>query len=526
MTLEEMARLLNISQPSGLPALPVEGLAYHSRAVRPGDVFVCIPGKQVDGARFAGEAIARGAAALVVEPGALVPAEVPTLRVPDARKALACLSAEMKGRPADHMMVMGVTGTTGKTTTTHFCEAVLKAKGLNPGLVGSIHAKVGDTTRLLANTTPESLELHGLLADMRSAGQDSVVMEVTSHALALERVHGIHFDLAVFTNLSRHHLDFHGNLESYFRSKLRLFQNLGTRERRLCPPFAVLNLDDPYTSRIVPALRVPHVTYGLHLEAHVRAEEIVAHPGGVNFRVITPLGQKRVHLKLSGLFNVPNALAAIATGLAQRVELEDVLLAVESVTGVRGRFELVREGQDFTTVVDYASTPDGLRSVLESARPITPGRVILVFGCPGERDRGQRPLMGEIAGQNADVVVLTSDNPRSESPASILADIRRGGVGTPATWEVELDRGLAISRAVAMAQPGDTLLITGRGHETHQILRDGAVPFDDLEVARQAVRLRLNRSGKRERRNASPTIWTEHRRPTSGEMPALLRDPR
>lgn len=524
MTLAEMARLLNISQPSG-PSVPVQGLAYDSRAVRPGDVFVCIRGLRENGSDYAREALARGAVAFIVDAEAELP-EAPVLHVPDCRRALARLAAELCGRPADNMLLVGVTGTTGKTTTTHFCEAVLKAKGLRPGLVGSIHARVGDTTRTLANTTPESLDLHHLLADMRDAGHDSVVMEVTSHALALDRVHGMHFDVGVFTNLSRNHLDFHGNLDSYFGSKMRLFHSLGTRERRLCPPFAVLNLDDAYTKRIVPALRVPYITYGLHPDAHVRAEDIQAGPLGVSFRAITPLGQKRVHLQLSGLFNVPNALAAIATGLAQRIELEDTLRAVESVSGLRGRFELVREGQDFTCVVDYASTPDSLRHALESARPITEGRVILVFGCPGERERGRRALMGELAGQLADVVVLTSDNPRSESPASIMADIRKGGVGTPASWEAELDRGLAISRAVAMATPGDTIIIAGKGHETQQILRDGPVPFDDGEVARQAVRLRLNRPGRRDRRNASPALWTEHRRTVSGEMPAVQRDPR
>ncbi len=523
MTLAEMARLLNLNQPSG-DDVPVSGLAYNSRAVRPGDVFVCIRGLKEDGADYAQEALRNGAVGLIIDREVPLP-EAPTLRVPNARQALAHLSAELCGRPADQMLVLGVTGTTGKTTTTHFCEAVLKAKGLNPGLVGSIHAKVGDTTRLLANPTPESLELHHLLADMRGVGHDSVVMEVTSHALALDRVHGMHFDMAIFTNLSRNHLDFHGDLESYFNSKMRLFLNLGTRERRLCPPFAVLNLDNAYTRRIVPRLRVPHITYGLHPDAMVRAEDIQASPHGVSFRAVTPVGQKRIHLKLSGLFNVPNALAAIATGLAQRIELEDTLKAVESVTGVRGRFELIREGQDFTTVVDYASTPDGLRQLLESARPLTEGRVILVFGCPGERDRGKRAVMGEIAGQGADVVILTSDNPRSESPASIMADIRRGGVGTAASWEAELDRGLAISRAVAMANPGDMILIAGKGHESQQILRDGPVDFDDVEVARQAVRLRLNKAGRRDRRNASPALWTEHRR-HSGEMPALRDNPR
>lgn len=518
MTLAEMARLLNVSQPSGQP-VPVQGLAYDSRAVRPGDVFVCIRGLKENGAGYAQEALQNGAVALIVDHDVPLP-EAPTLRVPDSRRALAQLSAELCGRPADDMLVVGVTGTTGKTTTTHFCEAVLKAKGLSPGLMGSIHARVGDSTLSLANTTPESLELHHLLAAMRTAGHDSVVMEVTSHALALDRVYGVHFDVAVFTNLSRHHMDFHGEMDSYFTTKLRLFQNLGTRERRLCPPFAVLNLDDPYTARIVPALRVPHITYGLYSDAHVRAEEIQATPHGVSLKVVTPVGQKRIHLKLSGLFNVPNALAAIATGLAQRLELEETLKAVESVTGLRGRFELVREGQDFTTVIDYASAPDSMRHLLDSARPITEGRVILVFGCPGERDRGARSVMGEIAGQGADVVILTSDNPRGESPASIMADIRRGGAGTPAAWEAEPDRGLAISRAVAMAQAGDTIIIAGKGHQTEQILRDGPVPFDDAEVARQAVRLRLNKPGRRDRRNASPALWTEHRR-HSGEMPAL-----
>ncbi|MEW6278589.1 MAG: UDP-N-acetylmuramoyl-L-alanyl-D-glutamate--2,6-diaminopimelate ligase [Candidatus Eremiobacterota bacterium] len=521
MTLEDLARLLRECQLSGRPETTVSGLAYNSRQVRPGDVFVCIQGFRADGLDYAHEAVQRGAVALVVDRMPSFPVGVPFLLVRDARKALAVLAAEFSGRPADGMLVLGVTGTNGKTTTTYLCDAVLRSKGYRPGLLGSIHARVGNQTRRLCNTTPESLDLHRLLAEMRMAGQDSVVMEVSSHALALDRVFGLPFDVAVFTNLTRDHLDFHYEMDAYFRAKLRLFQNLGTRPSRICPPFAILNLDDPYCPRILPALRVPFITYGLHPAAHVRAEDIAASPGGVSYRVVTPIGQRRVKLQLSGLFNVSNSLAAISTGLAQRLSLGEAVEAVESVSGVRGRFELVREGQDFTVVVDYAHTPDGLKSVLDSARQITSDRLIAVFGCGGDRDRAKRSMMGEVAGQTADVVIITSDNPRSESPASILADIRRGGLGTPAAWEAELDRGLAISRAIQMAGPGDTVLIAGKGHETYQILRDRTIEFDDAEVARQAIRLRSNRWGRRDSRAASSSIWTERRRAASSEFPAI-----
>lgn len=490
-SLAELARSLEEARLQGDPTVQVRDLAYDSREVKPGDLFVCVEGFKSDGHAFAADALRRGAAALVVErdPDG-VGDEIPRIRVPDSRRALATLAAEMMGRPADRLLTVGITGTNGKTTTAFLVEAVLRARELQPGLIGTIEARVGGSVRKLSNTTPESLDLHRLFAEMERSGNDSVVMEVSSHALALDRTYGIPFDVAVWTNLTQDHLDFHGDMENYFQAKLRLFHKLGTQRKRPCTPYAVVNLDDAYGERVLQNCRVPFVTYGTCPEAHVRAVDIEASPDGLSYTLETPLGECRVNLQLSGFFNLHNSLAAISVGLALRMDLETVVEAVESVSAVPGRFQLVRAGQDFTVVVDYAHTPDGLESLLKSARDITSGRLSVVFGCGGDRDRTKRPLMGKIAASLADAVTLTSDNPRSEEPEEILAQIREGARTGRASVEVIPDRSEAIEAAIHDALPGDTVVIAGKGHETYQIFRDRTVHFDDVEKAVEAIRSR------------------------------------
>lgn len=489
MLLSEVAGILGNAQVFGNPEVNVSGISCDSRQVKPGDIFVCVTGFNIDGHRFAAEACHKGAAALVVE---RVPEDVdiPYVRVPNSRRALALLSAAILGNPADSLTMVGITGTNGKTTTAYLVEAVLKVAGNNPGLLGTIEAHIGGETRHLSNTTPESLDLHKMFAEMKEAGQDAAVMEVSSHALALDRTYGIPFDIAVFTNLTQDHLDFHGDMESYFQAKSMLFTRLGTKSVRARCPYAIINIDDPYGERLYQLMhnRVPVITYGRKAEADVRAYNVEADPCGISFNMECRSGRSEVHLNLSGVFNLYNALAAIAVGCALRVPIEKSVSAVESVNAVPGRFQLVREGQDFTVIVDYAHTPDGLENLLKSARVITEGKLSVVFGCGGDRDTGKRAIMGRIASELADKVFITTDNPRSEDPEAIAEQIIKGTVSGKAEIEVVLDRAQAIRLAISEAKRGDTVLIAGKGHETYQKFHDRTVSFDDREQARKALK--------------------------------------
>jgi UDP-N-acetylmuramoyl-L-alanyl-D-glutamate--2,6-diaminopimelate ligase len=517
-TLEELARVLGGAPISGDHQIEITGVEYDSRKVKPGNLFVCVTGFRQDGHAYARQAVDAGAVALVVERSLPELAQVATLTVENSREALARLAVHTCGVPARQLTMVGITGTNGKTTSSYFCEAVLKAKGKVPGLVGTMGAHVGGQNVPVANTTPESLDLQRLLAMMVDSGDDAAVLEVSSHALALDRVHGVPFDVAVFTNLTHDHLDFHPTLEDYFLAKQKLFKGLTYRRGRPAP-YAVVNLDDAHGERIVAELRVPFITYGVHPRAHVRATDIDIHAEGSSFELETPVGSSRVNLRMSGMFNISNALAAIGMGLALKTELAEILPAIESVSSVRGRFELVREGQDFAVVVDYAHTPDGLENLLSSARKVTRGRVLTVFGCGGDRDRHKRPVMGEIASRLSDLAIVTSDNPRSESPSLIASEILAGVSGTGAESYVEIDRAAAIFKAIHLAQPGDTVVIAGKGHETYQIFHDKTIDFDDSEVARQALR-GLGFRGQGHLKGAG--MWAERRRaPVGKDLPRV-----
>ncbi len=500
-----------------LEQIEVSGVTFDSRQAGPGTLFVCIPGFQVDGHDFARRAVEQGAVALVVErPLEGIPADVVQIQVDDCRRRLGLLAARFYNYPAARLSTVGITGTNGKTSTAFLCEAVLEKAGQAPGLIGTIRAKVGEEERAVKNTTPEASDLQELLKDMVEAGNRSVVMEVSSHALTLHRVGGIEFDVAVFTNLSQDHLDFHGDMQEYFQAKRKLFNCLGSDWSRSAPPYAVLNLDDPRTSQILSDLKVPYITYGFAEDAHVRATDLEFSPEGSRFTVKTPIGDARVHLRLAGAFNVSNALAAIGVGLARRVDLDVAVQALADLEGVPGRFELVREGQDFTVLVDYAHTPDGLENVLAAAREVTAGRLICLFGCGGDRDKTKRAPMGAIAARYADQVFLTSDNPRSEDPLSILEQVEVGLLSEDPELDYikDVDRAEAIAAAVASARAGDTVVIAGKGHERVQVFADHEVVFDDREVARKAIRARL---GKKRRHSTFSTtaalLWTECRTP-------------
>ncbi|HEX2294219.1 MAG TPA: UDP-N-acetylmuramoyl-L-alanyl-D-glutamate--2,6-diaminopimelate ligase [Actinomycetota bacterium] len=461
----------------------VSGLAYDSSKVAPGDLFFCIPGARADGHAFAAAAAEAGAAALCVERP--VDVELPCVVVRDARRALGRLAAAFYGDPAADLLLLGVTGTNGKTTTTFLIDAILRADGRTTGLVGTIETRIAGAARPGVRTTPESLDLHALFAEMVDAGVDSVAMEVTSHALALHRVEGLRFAAAAFTNLTQDHLDFHDSMEDYFEAKRQLF--VPERLER-----GAVNVDEVYGRRLLEVTDVPCVGFGLAPEADVRAVDVELGAAGSTFRIATPKGEVAVESSLAGSFNVSNCLAATATCLQAGIGLDAIETGLSSGVSVPGRFESVDAGQPFSVVVDYAHTPDSLDNVLRAARGLAErggGRVIALFGCGGDRDRGKRPLMGAVAARLADFVVVTSDNPRSEEPRAIVDEILEGVVAERADGPdvVDVDRRAAIAAAVAEAGPADVVVIAGKGHETGQQFRDHTIPFDDRAVAREEL---------------------------------------
>jgi UDP-N-acetylmuramoyl-L-alanyl-D-glutamate--2,6-diaminopimelate ligase len=476
----------------GDPALEVADVTHDSRRAGPGSLFVAIRGLVTDGNRFVGAARRKGAVAVCSE-------EPPSgdgtwVRVRDAREALATLAAAILGDPARSLDLVGVTGTNGKTTTTHLVDSALRAAGETVGLVGTVEYRVGDRIAEAVRTTPESSDLQALFREMADAGCRRAVLEVSSHSLALKRVHGLEFRVAVFTNLTRDHLDFHGDMDAYFGAKRQLF------ERHLrADGHAVVNLDDDRGPDVVAATRGSVLTYSLqNPKADLLAENIRLSLDGTRFRARTPRGVREVETPLLGAFNVQNVLAAFGAGLALGLPEDAVERGIAGLKGVPGRMERVVAGQGFTVLVDYAHTDDALRNLLETVRSLRPRRVVTVFGCGGDRDRTKRPLMGAVAARLSDVVILTSDNPRSEPPEAILQEIRRGlPAGRAADTLVIADRRDAIARALEMGGEGVVVVIAGKGHEQYQVLRDRTVPFDDRQVARDVLARLAGAGGKR-----------------------------
>jgi UDP-N-acetylmuramoyl-L-alanyl-D-glutamate--2,6-diaminopimelate ligase len=469
----------------GDPDLEISEVSHDSRRLGPGALFVAIRGLAADGNRFVDAARKKGASAVCSEEPPQ--GEGTWLRVPDAREALAVLSATVLGAPARSLELVGITGTNGKTTTAYLVDSVIRAAGETCGLLGTVQYRVGDRLIEASRTTPESSDLQELLRQMRDAGCRRVVMEVSSHALALKRVHGLEFQVAVFTNLTRDHLDFHGDIDSYFLAKKSLFESLLRPSGR-----AIVNLDDDRAPALIQASRGGVWTYSLEKpKADLLAEEVRTSLEGSRFRARTPAGVLEIETPLVGLFNIRNALAALGASLALGIPPETARRGIAALAGVPGRAERVLAGQDFTVLVDYAHTDDGLKNLLEAVRDLQPARVITVFGCGGDRDRTKRPLMGAVASRLSNVLILTSDNPRSEPPETILEEIQRGVAAARArdTLEVRViaDRREAIAQALGMGRPGDVVVIAGKGHETVQTLRDRTVPFDDRQVAREIL---------------------------------------
>ncbi|MGH7790180.1 MAG: UDP-N-acetylmuramoyl-L-alanyl-D-glutamate--2,6-diaminopimelate ligase [Candidatus Binatia bacterium] len=473
---------------------PVGRITTDSREVAPGDLFVCLPGYRSDGGEtradrhdFIPAAVAAGAAGLIVERD-IAPIEgVSIVRVADAWATLAALAARFHGRPSRELELVGVTGTSGKTSTTYFIEAVLAARHARVARLGTIEYRLGDRVVAAAQTTPEAPLLQGLLRAAVAAGCTAAVMEVSSHALALQRVAEVDFDVAVFTNLSHDHLNFHADMDDYRRAKGRLFEGLGGGGKH---GTAVVNADDPAGAFMLAATRATALTYGLGPGADVRATALHTDLHGARFLAATPRGSIAISLRHLGDYSVYNALAGLATGVALGLELDAIAAALAQAPPVPGRFELVDAGQDFVVAVDYAHKPDALQRLLESARRLQPRRLIVVFGCGGDRDRSKRPVMGRIAAGLADYTVVTSDNPRSEPPQAIIDEILAGvcAVDTAGARSVaEPDRARAIAHAIEVAGPGDIVLIAGKGHEPYQLIAGQRFDFDDRLVARAAL---------------------------------------
>ena len=466
-----------------LALLQVKGIEYDSRRVGEGYLFFAFEGQHADGRRFATDAIRRGAVAVVSDSAR--PAEFTGvwIEVEHGRQALALVARNFYGKPDERIAVTGITGTNGKTTTGFLVDSVLRAANKTTALVGTIEYHLGTQVLPAVNTTPESLDLLRILARLESMGGTHATMEVSSHALALGRVYGLHFHTVIFTNLTRDHLDFHSTMENYFQAKRLLFEGAGAPP----PRFAVLNRDDAYANRI-PTIGTEVFWYGLGEGATVRATGISSTIKGLRFELEYAQTRTTIESALMGRINVYNILAACAAGFSFGLSPETIAQGIADCRAVPGRFESVDEGQPFAVVVDYAHTDDALRNTIAIARELTPKRVITLFGCGGDRDRAKRPLMGQAAAQHSDFVVLTSDNPRSEDPLDIMNDALVGLRRYDTPHLIEPDRATAIQRAIEQAQPGDIVILAGKGHETYQVLKSGTIPFDDRQVARQLLR--------------------------------------
>lgn len=491
---EEKKGLKNVDLSTVLGALPfyeqdkdgnpaITSMENDHRLVQEGSMFICIKGFTFDGHNAAEEAVQRGAAAIVAERPVHV--SVPVIYVPDTKRAMAHLAARFYHYPTDSFQLIGITGTNGKTTTSHLIDHILRAAGETTGLIGTMYMKIGDQTIETKNTTPESLTLQKTFSNMKEAGVTAAVMEVSSHALQEGRTNETAFNVAVFTNLTQDHLDFHKTMEEYRTAKGLLFARLGNVMHSERPAFAVLNADDA-ASAVYRSMTAAHiVTYGINNQADIRAKDIRLTSEGTAFAIDYPGGTVHIQSKLAGRFNVYNMLAAFAAGFVSNIQPETIRTALEGVKGVAGRFEVVSNNQGISVIVDYAHTPDSLINVLETVRPLTKGRVIAIAGCGGDRDKTKRPLMAQAACQYADEAIFTSDNPRSEDPLSILKDMEAGVPNE--RYTIIEDRKEAIFKAIDMAKPGDAVVIAGKGHETYQLIGTNVFHFDDRETAREAL---------------------------------------
>ncbi len=485
MQLKTLAGAIPIRQVIGTLDRPVESIAYDSRRVQRNGLFVALRGEKSDGHEYIGQAIEKGASVIVTEREDKHP-RVTCLVVRNTRTALADLSATFYGHPAQRLKLAAVTGTNGKTTTTFLIKHICEKGGLRCGLIGTVRYEIGERVLPAIRTTPESLDLQELLAQIANAGCRAAAMEVSSHALAQDRTRGLEWNVAIFTNLTQDHLDFHGTMESYFDSKAKLFTQLGSQEKKR-KPIAIVNIDDRYGEQLLNKIdkRVAVVTYGMGVRADFRASNYRVEFSGTSYQLDARGKSYLVRVPLIGRFNVANSVAALAAANALGISLRDALLSLGKSPQVPGRLEIVPAKRQFQVFVDYAHTPDALRNVLKTLHELDPHRLIVVFGCGGDRDRQKRPLMGEMVDRHADYAIITSDNPRKEDPGAIIAETEKGFRSS--RYEKIVDRTEAIGRAISLAQPRDIVLIAGKGHENYQEFADHTVPFDDIQVARRAI---------------------------------------
>jgi len=459
--------------------IEISKLCYNTAQVTEGCLFFCIIGVKTDGHNFAKEAVQKGAKALVISHDVEIgDAKVSIIKTEDTRKAMAVISANFYGNPSHKLDIVGITGTNGKTTSTFMLRSILSTCGRKSGLMGTIYNIVGDKCEEAKRTTPESMDLQYMLHEMVGAGDDSCVMEVSSHSLALERVYGLRFAVGIFTNLTQDHLDYHITMENYFQAKMKLFEN--------CKK-AVINIDDEYGKRACGMVGCEVITYGIENPADVWAENIVIDGTGTRFVLCIEGKRLPVKLHLPGKFNVYNALGVAAAAISLGVSFENIKSGLEGLLSVPGRSEKVNSKKGFTVVIDYAHTPDGIVNILKAAREYTSNRLITVFGCGGDRDRTKRPKMGKAAGEGSDFCVVTSDNPRSEDPDSIISEILPGIQTTGCPYKVITNRYEAIKYAIGIGKPGDVIVIAGKGHETYQILKDRTIEFDEKKIVHEIL---------------------------------------
>ena len=480
MRLSQLLEEVQPLQVTGDTECEISGIFYDSRRVTSGDLFVALHGEHVDGAAYIEDAIQRGAAAVVSQTPCVLGGNVPCAQVNDARLALAQIAGTFCDHPAKRLCTVGITGTNGKTTVCFMLRDIFKAAGRHPGLIGTVRYEIGDRILPAARTTPEAPDIQAMLVQMERSGCDSVAMEISSHALDQHRVHGMLFDAAIFTNLTQDHLDYHGTLEAYFEVKTRLFRQVRGA--------AVINRDDPWGKQLLEQSKALSdcISYGFEEGADVRGFDAVSDKNGVRMRVESPWGGTDISMQLIGRFNLHNALAAFATAGALGIPVETIATALGGMENVPGRLETIPNNKGKRVFVDYAHTDDALHNVLDTLREITPGKLIAVFGCGGNRDRAKRALMGQVASRLADYSIITNDNPRCEIPEKIAADIA-SGFDSERKFEILLDRKAAIARGLELAGKKDTLLVAGKGHETYQEFDGAIVPFDDREAVREAL---------------------------------------
>ena len=486
MILSKVIKNLHPEKVTGSVEKNIDGIYYDSRKAASNGLFVCVPGFKVDGHSYAAEVVKKGVTALIVEKDVEnVPADVTLIYVKDAREALAEAAAAFYDYPSRKLKLVGVTGTKGKTTTTYMLRSIFEKNGENVGLLGTINYEFGGEVIESKNTTPESLDLEELFLKMVLKKVETCIMEVSSHSLKLKRVHGLEFDTAVFTNFTQDHLDFHKTFEEYLGAKLMLFKGLGEGSVKSFPKAAVVNLDDPKAADFIRALKVKAITYGLDPKAEVTGKNIVSSAFELSFEIVYGGKNLPVKLQMRGRHNISNALAAAATGFAMNIHPDNIQAGLEKLKGVPGRFEVYNTTDGVSVLIDYAHSPDSLEKLLISVKDLKPARIITVFGCGGDRDRTKRPIMGSIAMKNSDVIVVTSDNPRTEEPLAIINEIKAGMNG--GSYKEIPDRREAIKEALLMAKKDDVVVIAGKGHEDYQIIGKVKIHFSDKETAEEIL---------------------------------------